>query len=38
LSGLISAVFLVDQAEDLEEIIERLKKITVTVRQLDEVG
>ena len=36
LSSLISAVFLVDQAEDLEEIIEWLKKLTVTVKQLDE--
>ncbi len=36
LSSLISSVFLVDQAGDLEEIIERLKKLTVTVKQLDE--
>jgi predicted transposase/invertase (TIGR01784 family) len=35
LSNLLGAVFLVDQARDLKEIIERLKKLAETIRKME---
>ncbi|MDO9592461.1 MAG: Rpn family recombination-promoting nuclease/putative transposase [Erysipelotrichaceae bacterium] len=35
LSSLMGAVFLLDQAKDLEEVIERLKKLLVTIKKME---